>query len=579
MESPAAAPVPPPGPLDGRLEAERRLQSRLLDAAVLLAAFVFAALYARATASRIGPTFDETTYVSAGLAVHRTGSHAGLMKLGTMPLPVDVATFPIALAERLAQAPLDAREDLDVLLPLARAGALPFLALLLATAMRLGRRAGGAWGGRLAALLLAAEPSVLAHGALATTDVAVTALLLGQLDAFLAGRGKPWPRRIGLPGLWAAGALLAKASSVVFGPLLLLAGELHRLRGEDRLPSLPAAREALRPFVADVARIALLALLGALLWCGSDFRPERSFLAWARGLEGPAGPPARLVAENLRVFPNALEGIVRQLKHNVLGHGVYLLGRTHPRAVPWYFPAALALKLSPGVLIALALLLLARPRALASEAGYGALALVAFSFAYRVQIGVRLVLPLVALLLVAVAAAAADAATGARPARRLAAGTLATLLPLSAAAASLRAFPDALCYANLLAGGTDRAFLALSDSNHDWGQGLPALRRACAARALAAIDVWYFGTDPAVERPPFRRVDPLAPPRRELSEVASLLRGNLLAVGTTFLHGAYVREPLPPWLLDLRAREPAFRTRTFLVYDLSAERRRNATTP
>lgn len=552
---------------------------RLLDAAVLLAAFAFAALYARATAARIGPTFDETTYVAEGLAVHRTGSHAGLMKLGTMPLPVDAAAFPLALAERLAGAPLDPREDLDVLLPLARAGALPFLAILLAAGMRLGRRAGGARGGRLAAVLLAVEPSVLAHGALATTDVAVSALLLGQLDAFLAGRGERWTRRIGLPGLWAAGALLAKASAAAFGPLLLLAGELHRLGREKRLSSPRDARAALRPFLGDLAKIAAVALLGALLYVGSDFRTEKSFLAWAQGLEGPAGPPARLVAGNLRVFPNALEGIVRQLKHNVLGHGVYLLGETHPRAVPWYFPVALALKLSPGVLLGLALLLLARPRTLASAAGFGALALLAFSFAYRVQIGIRLVLPLVALLLVAVAGALALLPQGRARVPRFGAGALAALLPFAGLAASLRAFPDALCYANPLAGGTDRAYLALSDSNHDWGQGLPGLRRACEERGLAAIDVWYFGTDPAVGRPPFRRVDPLAPPRRDLSEVAALLRGDLVAVGTTLLHGAYVREPLPPWLLELRAREPAFRTRTFLVYDLSAGRRRAASTP
>jgi hypothetical protein len=484
-----------------------------------------------------------------------------------------VATFPLALAERVGGARLDPREDLDVLLPLARAGALPFLAILLGAGMCLGRRAGGDWGGRLAALLLATEPAILGHGSLATTDVAVSALLLGQVEAFLAGRGARWPRRIGLPSLWAAGALLAKASAVAFGPILLLAVELHRLGSEGRLPSFRTAREALRPFARDLAQTALLALFGALLFCGSGFRPERSLLAWARGLDGPAGPSARFVAENLRVFPNAVEGIVRQLKHNVLGHGVYLLGSAHRRAVPWYFPVALALKLSPGVLLALAALLVSRPRALWNAAGVSALALLAFSFAYRVQIGIRLVLPLVALLLVAVAAAAAVAAKNARPGGRLLAGTLAALVPLSALAASARVFPDALCYANRLAGGTDRAYCALSDSNYDWGQGLPDLRRACRDRGLASIDVWYFGTDPAVAAAPFRRIQPLDPPRRDLREFAALLEGDLLAAGTTLVFGAYVPDPLPPWLRELRSREPAFRTRTFLVYDLSAERR------
>ena len=486
---------------------ERSRRDRVLDALVLVSAFAFAALYARGTASRIGPAFDETTYVAEGLAVFRTGSHAGLLKLGTMPLPVDVATLPLALAEKLGGGPFDPRSDLDVLLPLARAGALPFLAILLGAGMRLGRRAGGPWGGRLAALLLAAEPAILAHGSLATTDVAVSGLLLGQLDAFLSGRGGRWPRRVGLPALWAAGSLLAKASAVAFGPVLLLAGELHRLRVEGRLPSLRSVREALRPFGRDLAQVALLALLGALLYCGSDFRPERSFLAWAERQDGSAGTAAQLVARNLRVFPNALGGVARQLKHDVLGHGVYLLGETHRRAVPWYFPVALALKLSPGVLLGLALLL------------------------------------------VAVAAAAAVTAAGARemrPGRRALLVALAALLPLSSLAASVRVFPDALCYANVLAGGTGRGHLALSDSNHDWGQGLPALRRLAAERGVASLDVWYFGTDPAAERAPFRRVDLLAPPRSELAEVAASLSGDLLAAGTTLVHGACFPEPLPP---------------------------------
>lgn len=554
------------------MAAEHGARARLLDGLVLVGAFALAAAAATASSRAIGPTFDETTYVAEGLAVFRTGSHAGLMKLGTMPLPVDVATAPLSLAERLGGAAFDPREDLDVLLPLARAGALPFLALLLVNGMRLARRIGGDAAGRLAVLLLAAEPALLAHASLATTDVAVTALLLGQLEAFLAGRGAPLGRRVLVPGLWAAAALAAKASAVAFGPLLLLAAELHRLRAEGRLPLRREALAALRPFARDLAAIAGVALLGAVLYCGSDFRPEKSFVAWAVQQEGPAGPALRAVASGLRVFPNALEGIARQLKHNVLGHGVYLLGSSRPRAVPWYFPAALLLKLTPAVLLGLAALLALRPRALASPAGFAALALLSFSFAFRVQIGVRLVLPLVALLLVALAAGGASAVREAGR-RRAAVGAVVLLVPLAAAASSARALPDTLLYTNPLGGGTERGYRALSDSNYDWGQGLPALRAFCAARRLEGIDVWYFGTDPAIERPPFRRVDLLQPPRASLAEVAASLHGDLLAVGTTLAFGAYVPEPLPPWLVALRARPPAAHASTFLVWDLSAERR------
>ena len=50
------------------------------------------------------------------------------------------------------------------------------------------------------------------------------------------------------------------------------------------------------------------------------------------------------LSEHLRIFPNAGEGLAYQIKHNVRGHGVYLFGDWEPRAVWYYFPAALAIK-------------------------------------------------------------------------------------------------------------------------------------------------------------------------------------------------------------------------------------------
>ena len=130
-------------------------------------------------------------------------------------------------------------------------------------------------------------------------------------------------------------------------------------------------------------------------------------MAWAHGLpEGPGRQVTIWAAEHLRLFSNGLEGLVRQCKHNVRGHDMFLLGEARHRAVWYYFPVALSIKLGLPLLILPTALALLRPRALNNWACAAAATLLAFSLAYRVQIGIRLVLPMVALAVVGLAAAA-----------------------------------------------------------------------------------------------------------------------------------------------------------------------------
>ncbi len=48
-------------------------------------------------ARQLGPTVDEPFYVVGGLEYWRTGSHSGLFKKGTMPLPIDLDTLAVFL--------------------------------------------------------------------------------------------------------------------------------------------------------------------------------------------------------------------------------------------------------------------------------------------------------------------------------------------------------------------------------------------------------------------------------------------------------------------------------------------------
>ncbi len=543
-------------------------------------------------AFQLGPTFDEPLYVRRGLEGWRTGSHGALLRVGTMPLPIAVETLPLYLWERSQGVTLDPVGDLNALLPWARAGMLLFWWLLLFYARLAGRELAGPWGGRLAVALLALEPSLLAHAGLATTDIAITACLLALVYHFRTGREAGWWRRIGIPAFWFGAGVLSKASCLVYGPLCLLAVELHRLWGsriEDRGSSIEdrGSRSsilnprssiflfpfsaALRPFRRDLLRIIALGMLVVVIYCGSDWKTQPSFVEWAKKLpEGPLATAMVWLAENLRIFPNAFEGLVRQIKHNMHGHGTYLLGESHPRALWYYFPVLLTIKLSVPLLLLPLLVALTRVRSLANWACLAAAVLVLFSLTFRVQIGIRLVLPLVALAGVGVGAAAARAWQEVGPGWRrrvLTAAVPCGLLWTGGAAVAV--WPHGLCYANELWGGSRHSYRLMSDSNYDWGQGLPELAQWGRKHGIASLDVWYFGSDPALAAAPFHHVPFHTLPLNSVEDVAAQVQGRQLAVSTTTLYGNVMTKSQEYTQTFLRRQRPVARTRTFLIYDFT----------
>ena len=68
---------------------------------------VASSLWCLTAAREFGPTFDEPLYLTRGLEGWRTGSHGGLLRVGTMPLPVDLETLPLSLYERCTGELLD----------------------------------------------------------------------------------------------------------------------------------------------------------------------------------------------------------------------------------------------------------------------------------------------------------------------------------------------------------------------------------------------------------------------------------------------------------------------------------------
>ena len=550
-----------------------------------LACAVASTVWIVSSARQLGATFDEPVYVTAGLDRWRHGGVSGLMRLGTMPLAVDVVSLPVWLAERARGEPyqlasddrgrvVDAR-DLARVLPLARAGTLIFWWLLLFTTWRLATAVAGPLGAAFAVTWVATEPSLLAHAALATTDIASTALLTGFAVSWLArgaepaGHGLPQSREWRhwlIPGVWFGLAILAKASAIAFAPVIAVAFAWVQRESDWR--------RVVRRF----ARASAAAVAIAFVYCGSDWRTEETFVAWARTWpEGTVATTMIAIAEHLPVFSNAGEGLVQQIKHNIRGHDTYLLGEVHARAVWFYFPVVLLIKLSGALLVGLvAAVVLARP-ALWNPPFLAAVALLALSPFFRVQTGIRMVLPLVALGLVGVAAAFAATIESASRRRTALAMVVGLLIAWSALTAG-RSWPDAITFSNEFFGGPSSAYRLVSDSNYDWGQGVPALGRHLAG-TTQPIDLWYWGTDPEARTAPFRLFDLRSEAPGDEAMLLSRLEGRTLAVSATLLYGSAVSphartadenrtdvEMAETLRRVLRGRPPPEKVGTFFVY-------------
>jgi Dolichyl-phosphate-mannose-protein mannosyltransferase len=551
---------------------------RLADSLWLLAWCVASSIWCVTAAAQLGATFDEPVYLLRGLEHWRDGKPGPLMRLGTMPLPIDVVTLPLYLKERWTGQTVDPVRDWEQVLPWARGATLIFWWLLLIYAWRSARLLAGPWAGRLVVPLLACEPSLLANASLATTDIAITACLLALVYHFRAGRDCAWPRRRALPAFWFGVALLAKASAIVYAPIcLFLVGVEHQWRQTGLPhPETPQLRSLirclwtwLRPLRRDTMVTLVCGFVLATVYCGSDWESQRSFLTWATNLPDGAGRSCLVwTAEHLRVFSNIGEGIVKQITHNVRGHGAYLAGYSDTRSLWFYFPVLLTIKLTLTLLLLPLVLAMVRPRVMLNWACVTAAVLLVWSLTFRVQIGIRLVLPLVVLASVGLAAGLVLAYqdSGAWR-RRLLVGTAVAGVSWSLVSA-VQVWPDGLCYVNEIWGGTESGYRQVSDANYDWGQGLKEPANWQERNQVIELNLCYFGTDPMLCRLPMRPLPFYAFTLEKPEDFAITVRGHYLAVSTTLVYGGMIDAPVVRMMAQyLRARRPVARTPTFFIYD------------
>src|SRR5690349_2407618 len=163
-----------------------------MPAALIAICIAFGALSIASTYRIFSHTYDEPAHLAAGLELLDSGifsyeqQHPPLARLA-------VALGPYFLGARSHHLPDIFDEGLAILyeggdyakiLRAARLGVLPFFVAFVALAAAWAWHDFGAVAGTITALVLSTTPPVLAHGGLATTDLAVAAMILTALFAF-----------------------------------------------------------------------------------------------------------------------------------------------------------------------------------------------------------------------------------------------------------------------------------------------------------------------------------------------------------------------------------------------------------
>jgi len=464
-------------------------------------------LFAQATLSMRATslTIDEGLHIASGYTILRTGDyrlveeHPPLIKLWlALPLlPLRDMVDPATLSAweeaahptteslpllNMAQQLLYPHVPFDRWLLPARMMSALLAVLLGAVVWRWAADFRGALAGLLALTLLVFDPNVIAHAAVAGTDLGATfamALALFCLTRFTHRRTNA---RLFLAGITLGLAQGAKLSALLLVPVSVVV--LWFALSENRLRTI----------------VLYLTCAALTLWALYGFQ-----IGTVPGLPFP-------VPASSHAIP-----LLRLRQHAVEGHAAFLLGQNSHHGWWYYFPVAFALKTPLPILIFCALAFLTgawhmRDKETNIPVSYW-LPLALFLLLYTgaslissLNIGYRHLLPMLPLLYVGIGSANYKL-------RGLPYSLLLTAYSLLFAWLILGTFhiaPHYLAFFNEFAGGTDNGWRYLADSNMDWGQGYKALARFQEEHGLGTIRLSAFiFYDPAVYGVEYKALTPL----------------------------------------------------------------------
>ena len=356
----------------------------------------------------------------------------------------------------------------------------------------------------IALALLAFDPNLLAHGALVTTDAALSCFMFASVYSFYRYVKVPTIWRLAIVGISVGLALAVKHTGALILPILLLLAISEFLRclvdaiGTTQVMKV-VGQQALKLLVS-LTGITVIGLV--ILWSFYGFR----YQARPNGLE--LSPPLMEYVKGLEphetwtistlarwhVLPESYLYGLADVRLTANYYTSYVLGKIYAHGVWFYFPIAFLIKSTIGFLALLLITVgvivtrrLNHWREIVFLVVPPAFYLVV-AFTVGMNIGVRHILPVYVFLSVLIGGAAWALV---RHSRKWA--YLVVALLVIHAISSMRTFPAYIAYANELWGGPSHTYKYLTDSNVDWAQQLKATKQYLDQRGVK--DCWfvYFG--------------------------------------------------------------------------------------
>jgi hypothetical protein len=574
---------------------------------MLLGLFAVQAMYAM---SRHSATFDETAHLPAGYAHVTVGDlrlnpeHPPLAKLlaGVPLLWLKNVQFSsswwqwrVADEFRLGQRFLSENDPSRLLFW----GRLPMVLLsCLLGALLYGwaRELHGHAAATYTLALFAFTPEFLAHGALVTTDMAAATWVFAAFYCLWRSLSLVTARDVMLCGCALGAALATKFSTLAFLPLFVIAPVSRALHptaltvrfGRSWLPPLPASTLELTTRAARAVWLLGACLCAALLawavvWACYGLQaslPEQDnlpVLDW-RAVSYPVtlGSRGVLALRELHLLPDTyLYGVLFVLQRSAARFS-FLLGEFSLYGFRWYFPITALVKTPiPELVLFLAGLIVAGCDVRARRWQRCVIvvpALLHFTVAMagNLNIGHRHLLPMYPFLLLAAASAIAYAL------ERVWSTAAVAMLMAWLAAGTLVCAPDYLAYFNEAVGGSRGGLDVVVDSNLDWGQDLPGLKRWMSEQHVSKVYLSYFGSAvPEAYGIDYEALPSFFSLQRPVSGELDPRKSRYIAISATNLQKVYLQYPQNEWFLNIldslrtRAEPVAVIGGSIYVYDLS----------
>jgi hypothetical protein len=450
-------------------------------------------------------TIDEPSHLACGIEWWEKGTYT--IETKHTPLArISVAFLPYIAGLRSPAVFTNWRDTYPILsadghywrnLTLARIGVLPYFVICTLVVFFWTKRLYGPVSGLAAAAVFTMLPTILAHSAVATTDIAFTAMFCWALYALTSWLAQPTKWTAAQFGIAAGLSVCAKLSAVAFlpscGAAILV---LYAASGKGSWQPL--------------RRTVVVAVLCAFLVTWAVYRFSYAPLSQVTSVPNRAA--AKLFGESSRLTdavrritgkvplptPELVDGIRMMRQQHAEGTPSYLFGHVKTQGGWWYFFfVALALKTPLSVLLLAALgtvVILARYRRNRREwemvVPLAAAAVIMLVTAPSgLNSGVRYVMPMFVLL--SIIASAGLAALWTQRKNVTAWRTAAGLLVLWLVVSSARSHPDYLAYFNEFGGKDPSRLLVISDL--DWGQDLTRLSSYLREHRIDHISIAYDG--------------------------------------------------------------------------------------